>query len=353
MRRSAKLSMIDGVLTVDKVEVRVLNGQIFGMIATVGAALVALFSAAYSVRLTTRTSREVEVLKADLAREAAADKSRRDYEYEARKRIYAECEPLVIRLAESCDYAAARIISLTDERRWGELRATRDPNRYWMLTKSSEVISTAHALLEPLSLFALLSEKVTLVDLGFDQRLAEIYTLARAAYQTHLDDYQIAAIGQPLDYDPVVPGWRAKRAVDPAKYWWQGLTRVRLDPAVELCIHRDAGRVTTISEFEERYITLFDAVEDSRNKSLGLFCNPLYNFTPESRPVYWRLLMCQLLIYRRIANRSRLQTVVPVTSTFDFTRSDIDALQRTPGVSDSQLDSSIEAALIYTSSILG
>jgi hypothetical protein len=314
------------------------------MIATIFATLAALLSAVYSVRLTTRTNREVELLKADLARDAAADKSRRDYEYEARKRIYAECEPLIIRLAESCDYAAARIISLTDERRWGELRATRDPHSYWMLAKSSEVISTAHALLEPLALFTLLSEKITLVDLSFEPRLSEIYTLARAAYTTHLSDYQIAALAPPLDYDPVVPGWRAKRDVDPAKYWWQGLTRVRLDPAVEVCIHRDMGRVTTISEFEDRYVALFDAPSDSRAKSLGLFCNPLYNFTPESRPVYWRMLMCLMLIYRRIAQRSRLHTTAPVHSNFDFSRSDIDSLQKTPGVADSQLDSSIKAA---------
>ncbi|GIG62575.1 hypothetical protein Lfu02_69470 [Longispora fulva] len=311
------------------------------------SALLALVSAGYVSRATRRTSRELEVLKVSLARESAEEQSRREYEYAARKRIYDEAEPLIIKLADSCDFAASRIIDLADGRRWPELRATRDINAFWMLSRSSEVISLARALLEPLALHTLLTEKLTLVDLSYDQRVSEIYTLARAAYQVHLDDYVIAAIDPALRYDPVVPGWRQKRAADPATYWWQGLTRGRLDPAIELCIHRDAGRLTTREEFESRYLELYASPGDSRVKSLGLFCNPLYNFRPQDRPTYWRMLMCQLLIYRRISLRSRLPANVPTSSQFDFDRRDVDALQRFGGVGDALLDVSLTAALRY------
>ena len=329
-----------------------LSTQVLSTSASIAAAILVLVSAVYAVRLTTRTSKEVEVLKVSLARESAIDEARRNYEYEARKRVYVECEPLVLRLAESSDYAASRIISLSDSRRWDELRATRDTGSFWMLSKSSEVISMAHALLEPLGLYTLLSEKVTLVDLTFDHRLSEIYTLARAAYQVHMDDYRIAAMLPTLGYDPVVVGWRQKREMNPATYWWQGLTRARLDPAVELCINRDADRVVTISEFEDRYLKLFDAPQDSRGKSLGLFCNPLYNFRPEHRPVYWRMLMCQLLIYRGISHRSRLPADVLTSPHFDFDRQDIDSLQRSGAVEDEFLNSSLDVALRYTGTLL-
>lgn len=294
----------------------------------------------------------MEVLRSSLARESAEEQSRRDYEYSARKRIYDECEPLILKLATSCDIAADRIVDLSDSRRWGQLRATRDINSFWMLSKSSEVISFARALLEPLAVYTLLSEKITLVDLTFDKRVAEIYMLAHAAYNVHLDDYRIAAISPALNYDPVTPGWREKRTKNPATYWWQGITRGRLDPAIELCIHRDADRLTTVNEFEGRYLELFESPDDSRSKSLGLFCNSLYNFHPEDRPVYWRMLMCQLLIYRRISLRSRLSADIKTSPKFNFDRRDIDSIQRSGKIGDTILDSSLDVALRYTDSLL-
>jgi hypothetical protein len=329
-----------------------ITGQLVTAGTSVVAALLASGSALYTAFATRRANREVELLKSALSRESAEEQARRDFEYEARKRVYAECEPIVLKLAESSDYAAARIIGLADPRRWTELRATRDTRSYWMLSRSSELISTAHALLEPLGLFTLLGEKTTLVDLSHDPRLLEIYRLARAAYQVHMNDYTIAALQPALPYDPVVPGWRDKRAENPATYWWQGITRVRLDPAIELCIHRDAGRITTIGEFERRYLELYDTPEDSRAKSLGLFCNPLYDFRPEDRPVYWRMLMCLLLVYRGISRRSRAPADIRTPLRFDFDRVDIDALQRSGALDDEFLGPSVDAALRYAGTVL-
>ncbi|EOD70227.1 hypothetical protein H480_02154 [Amycolatopsis vancoresmycina DSM 44592] len=222
-----------------------------------------------------------------------------------------------------------------------------------MLSRSSEVISFARAFLEPLAVYTLLSEKITLVDLAFDARVNEVYTLAEAAYQVHLNDYKIAAIPPALTYGPVVMGWREKRVAESATYWWQGLTRGRLDPAIETCIHRDAGRLTTVAEFENRYLELFEAPQDSRSKSLGLFCNPLYNFRPEDRPVFWRMLMCQLLIYRRISARSRLPEGIKVSHRFSFDMRDIDTIQRAGEIKDDLLESSLNVALQYSSGLLG
>ncbi|MFE5923916.1 hypothetical protein [Streptomyces sp. NPDC056468] len=329
-----------------------MSGEVIAAIVTASAAFLATVAAVYTSRVSMMTTRELEIVKSTLGRESAEEEARRTYQYEAKRRIYAECEPIVLKLAQSCDYTADRILSLTDIRRWNELQATRDTKSFWMLSKSSEIISLAHALLEPLALYTLLSEKTTLVDLSFDSRLEEIYRLAQAAYRVHQDDYTIAGIEPNLAYDPVVPGWRDKRLQNPATYWWQGMTRVRLDPAVELCVHRDAGRITTIAEFEKRYLELYEAPDDSRSKSLGLFCNPLYNFRIEDRPVYWRMLMCQLLIYRRISKRSRVSSELGTSSHFDFDRQDIDSLQRRGAMTDELLDASINAALTYTNRLL-
>lgn len=316
------------------------------------AAIVSLTSTLYVTRATRRTNAQIEVLKSNLARDSADEQSRREYEYAARKRIYEQCEPLILKLAISCEMAADRITELADPRRWTELRATRDINSYWMLSRSSEVIASARALLEPLAYYTLLSEKVTLVDLNFDRRIGEIYKLSNAAYRVHLNDYKLAAMSPALPYDPIVEEWREKRSREPAAYWWQGLTRGRLDPAIELCIHREAGRITTLSEFETRYLELYDSPESNRTKSLGIFCNPLYNFTPADRPVYLRMLMCQLLIYRRISERSRLPAEVVMSTRFNFDRRDITKLQRSGKIADTLLDHSFDVALRYTSNLL-
>jgi len=320
--------------------------------AAVLAAILALIAAVHSARVSRATASSLELLKADLAREAADAQSKRAFEDAARQRVYRECEPIIIKLATSCDIAADRIVELADPRRWPELSASRDIDSFWMLAKSSEVISMARALLEPLCYYTLLSEKVTHVDLTFDRRVAEIYTLARAAYSVHLNDYKIAAMKPEIAYDPVVPGWRQKRAQEPAAYWWQGLTRGRLDPAIELCIHRGEGRLTTLAEFERRYLDLFDRPKDSQSKSLGLFCNPVYNFTPTTRPVYWRMLMSLLLIYRRISLRSRLPAEIATSRRFEFNRRDVSALQAHGAIPDAFLDSGFDVALRYADDLL-
>jgi hypothetical protein len=87
----------------------------FSQTVTLASAIIALLAVAasvYATRTTTRNSKQLEVLKVSLARESAEEQSRRAYRDEARRRIYAEAEPLVLKLAESCDYAASRIIQL-------------------------------------------------------------------------------------------------------------------------------------------------------------------------------------------------------------------------------------------------
>lgn len=316
---------------------------------TVAAALIALASAAYTAGKARTANRDIEILKASLLQDSARASADLAYGYDARKRIYTVCEPLMLRLAESCDSAASRIIELSDSRRWKELKSARDPDRFWMLCESSELVSIAYSLLEPLAWNALLREKLTVVDFTHDRRIYETYALAGAACGVHLHDYAIASMSPQLEYDPVVEGWRAKRRSNPAKYWWQGLTRQRLDRAVEICIHRDEGRVTYIGEFEDRYREIYDSPNDPRAKWLGLFCNPLYDFRPESRPVFWRILMCQLLLYRRLANciRSAEESQTPRRMVFEFDPRDLAQIRGSQSIDLALLETSTKVARRY------
>lgn len=155
------------------------------------AAVLSLASAAYVARATRRTGKDIELIRAELASDMAEQQSRRDYELAARRRIYDEAEPLILKLAASCDFAAERIVELADPRRWPQFDAVRDSS-FWMLSRSSQVIATARALLEPLAVYTLLSEQLTLVDTSLDSRICEIYTLAPAAYGLRLEPWTAA-----------------------------------------------------------------------------------------------------------------------------------------------------------------
>jgi hypothetical protein len=61
--------------------------------------------------------------------------------------------------------------------------------------------------------------------------------------------------------------------------------------------------------------------------------------------------MYQLLIYRRISQRSRIPVEVRRSPRLDFARADINALQRSGALKDEVLDSSINVALQYANTL--
>src|SRR6476646_9020062 len=72
------------------------------------------------------TAAELERLKSSLSAENDAAKAKRDYEYEARKRLYAELYPLSFQLHEAARGAHNRIISLARAARGGWLATGKD-----------------------------------------------------------------------------------------------------------------------------------------------------------------------------------------------------------------------------------
>lgn len=97
-----------------------------GIIGSVLAAIAALITAIINRQLSRRNQsdlerhqRELESLKATLDEQKAEKNARRDYEYDARKRLYQECEPLLFQLVELSENALSRIFSLARTSRQG------------------------------------------------------------------------------------------------------------------------------------------------------------------------------------------------------------------------------------------
>src|SRR2546430_6264740 len=92
------------------------------LIVAVVAALSSLIVAGVSYLSTRKNTHDLEAWKADLAEKQAEKNARRDYVYEARKRLYQQYEPLLFQLVELSESAYRRIAALARSARQGHLR---------------------------------------------------------------------------------------------------------------------------------------------------------------------------------------------------------------------------------------
>ncbi len=251
--------------------------------------------------LTERTQRELQKSQAVLTEEQSRKQSRLDYEYEARKRLYHECEPLIFELLEFSENARDRIRGLARTARQGDL-----PD--WLLDDQYYMASTLYYLLAPVAVYKLMRRRLTVVDMTLDRNIAIHYQLAKQVAWSWVDDFNFAW-GLNVcarDYDPNNPDWQALRSTAPATYWRQGLPYGRLDNAVESMIIRDpppAGdlRIRSFGEFESEFHKPQSAVQ----QTFAIVQDVFTGFHPEGRPVLWRMLVTQAHIYAAIVRFHR------------------------------------------------
>ena len=114
-----------------------INVAWIGIIGSILAAIVALINSLIT-RQTSRANqrdlekhqRELEALKSQLEEQKAEKDARREYEYEARKRLYQQYEPLLFQLVELAENGLNRIYSLARTARQGNLSLA--PNEGWL-----------------------------------------------------------------------------------------------------------------------------------------------------------------------------------------------------------------------------
>jgi len=311
------------------------------VVALVGA-LVSAISAIWSYYTTRKNQHDLESMRSQLAEERAERDARRDYEYEARKRLYEEYEPLLFQLVELSENANHRVYSLARTAREGDLTET---DGGWLSQPNYYMVSTIYTLLAPMVMFKLMQRRLTLVDLHVDPRIAAQYTLAKILYLTITCDHEMAKVEPGIEYKPNVDGWVELRQMDPRKHWRQGLALGRIDNALDdlLVVENGTARLRSFGE----YHTLIEQEpEDNRQNSYRL-TDILCDFHPNTRPILWRLLIAQAHVHRliigRIGNKSldplkdlKQQLVIPENerAPFDWRSADstipVDAVLKEP-----------------------
>lgn len=172
--------------------------------------------------------KELEGFKAGISDELAAQNARRAYEYDAKKSLYVQVEPLLFRLFEAAESAFHAVTSLARSQRQGSLPEwlTADAHKYY-------IRSIIHRLFLPLAILRLIQRSTNLVDLSLDPSIRLRYAILKESYLTWTDDFGLAATEPKLPYKPNEDDWKTLRQQDPAMYWRQGLVIGSVDRLVD------------------------------------------------------------------------------------------------------------------------
>jgi hypothetical protein len=244
-------------------------------------------------------SKDLASENAALAETSAERNARRDYEYEARKRLYSEIEPLLFQLYEALEEAHYRVRSLA--------RTSRINRMDWLNHPGYYLRSTLYKLLVPAVLLRLIQRRMTFIDLRVDNSIRIRYQLLKLYSRSFTDDFEMAALKPSLSYDPNSERRRELRASEPAIYMRQGLVLGDLENICETMIVRNAdGRpeVTSFVEFEK---LLSKAAE---NEDLQELLGWFLRFSPNTRPVLARILIAQAVMAQLILSTYDEETTV-------------------------------------------
>jgi hypothetical protein len=277
------------------------NDEIKLWVAVIAA--VASFVVAAISHFSSRSNqRDIERLRNTLQDASAERNAKRDYEYEARMRLYRECEPALFQMIELSESAFHRITGLARTAREGNL----EPDGPSFLTDDYYWISTLYRLLAVPALLRTVRQRLTTVDLSLDRRIWRQYTLARQVFLSFGEEFTLAKLGAtPLPYNPFDDKADDKARAQPAIYWRQGLPLGVIEPAIEALLAADAEqqhRLISYPECEAAYAKKNSPIHREFNEIKFL----IEKFHPRSRPVFWRMLVIQACLYRALSSPNAL-----------------------------------------------
>jgi hypothetical protein len=237
----------------------------------------------------------IEDLKKRYDQDNAEKNARRDYEYDARKRLYEQCGPILFELSEVSEAAYYRITGLAQNSRNGYLEPGSSDSH---LKDSYYRLSTLYRIFAPSAALRILQKRLTSVDLSLDRGIWRQYTLARQAFLTFGGEFQLAAMEPALAYKPFENGAETKAKNDPAQFDRQGYPLGAIEAVIETLVQANGKdlRLISYAECEAEYEKEGSLLR-TRFDEVGFLID---NFHPRTRPIFWRMLVAQALLYRAL-----------------------------------------------------
>jgi hypothetical protein len=283
-----------------------------GALATTTAVFLAIWNR--------RTQKAAAVQGAEIESSLAQDAALRSYEFDARKRLYTEVNPLVFQLRElsrGSRNRARRIIS-------GEMTVGPD-----------HVTTSVQRLCAPLVVAQEIQRHLTVVDLRLDANLSAQYAVARELLWTLHSGIAMAGMSPAIEY------LSAQDRPSPQQH----LTHAKLLRLVDALTVRDAeGPCRPMKQTE--LDNLDKAQEPQLEEALRPFRRLFKGATPATAPVLWRLLLAHAMFLHVFADLvDRNDSVVgevmpPDIDAFSWGRTD-------PGLDPSIFNAERDAAACF------
>jgi hypothetical protein len=216
-------------------------------------------------------------LQAEIEASGRERDAQRDYEYDARKRLYEEIQPLFFQLSETASGTFDSIRHLQGFRGF----------RLMDRVDAPMTINTTYRLIAPLAIVRLIQYRLTAVDLRLDAALRAQYRMARELVRTFSRGEQIAAITPAIEY-----AWTENNR----QHLWSSTLEVVAE-GLTIADGTRPARCMTYPEFEARYLhdhELREATLPVRQWLCGA--------TPRTKPVLWRLLIVQAYLTRALTD---------------------------------------------------
>jgi hypothetical protein len=258
---------------------------LLALIAAVTSLVVSIVSAALTYFTRIRTDTRIALLQDTLHAAGEERRARRDYEYEARKRLYTEFQPVLFLMRERCDIAFQRIRGgIVEGAKRGRILSPSRLGTGWTEDRY-HMTSTIWDLVTPLVYFRIGQQKLTGVDLSVDPVIRWQYLLAREMYTGWTLGNDLADQPPTIAYDD--QNWISR----------QHLLSGYLEQAVDCLIREDGER-----RFCIRYGDFSDKLSSDPAFAAAMehFTAPFTDFHPARKPVLWRILLGQVHLYRAL-----------------------------------------------------
>jgi len=287
-----------------------INAAVATAIATtVSAILTGMFSIflkkradAYLETLKSEQTQILEKMKAELALENKMRGARIDYEYDARKRLYNEVEPVLFSAHLAASSLRGRLWPFVERIREGKI--SQDSEKTWMRDSYYQE-STAYRLFLPMIHHRLLSRKMSQLDFTLEPLIGRKFMVLGIFPDIFTAHFDLARVSKhEIPYDPYAAVTQAEGDADPGKYLFQGLVRGEVERLISLMVVGEPSHERPIEWFQfEQQLNLKGSELD---KAYAPVRKLLSRFHPETHPVLWRILVSFLLLSEFYVRAKRL-----------------------------------------------
>ena len=235
---------------------------------------------------------DIAKLQNDLAIIKDEKNARRDYEYEAKKRLYQKFEPLLFQFNELGENTLKRVKAFSREAHNQKLEDwLSDTDGYYFK-------NSVYRIFAPLSIFKLIQEELTLFDLNLEPKIKNQYVMIKSLSHFLSHDFKFANAKPEIKYDPHseypfnISNKSGKRT--------QGIVQGRLDEIIDIFIIQEninnnlRRRVVRYGEFENMYPDI------RKSGKLDIVIELFSDFHPATKPILWRILLAQAILYDSI-----------------------------------------------------